>query len=232
MHLQPHSAVLKSAEETIDLGLKRYHDYQHSTEDEDLTEACPDTLSKFLQEVSEEECSPFRWCVVPTGYKFPIQPYIQSASLARDGAININLYPESFEEEFWDPESFKFYVMHVMGHECIHVSQALRMTPGIFVNTLGSFEKAELIQKKKEEKNPDIKDETMKYYLSDGLEIMAHAFDLAHEMSMADQPEVVLRDPEGFYDFLPTWRKYRESGFLRKDSIIKKLLKYTALYLT
>jgi len=233
MHLQPHAAVLEAAEETIDLGLKRYYDYQHSTEDEDLTEACPDTLSKILQEISDEENSPFRWSVVPSGNKSPVQPFIQSASLARDGKININLYPETFEEEgFWDPATFKFYVMHVMGHECVHVSQFLRMAPGVFQNTLGSYEKAELTQKKNKEKNPDIKDDTMRYYLSDNLEIMAHAFDLAHEMSMADDPDIVLRDPEGFLDFLPTWKKYRDAGFLRKDPVIKRLLKYTALYMT
>lgn len=234
MQLQPHAAILESAKKTIDLGLQRYLDYQLSNDDEDLEEACPDTLSEFLQEVTEEEDSPFRWNVAPDGYTMPILPYIQSASLARDGRINVNLYPESFEEEYWDPDIFKFYVMHVMGHECVHASQALRMGPGIFVNTLGSFEKAELRQKKNEDKHPGqkIKNDTMRYYLSDGLEIMAHAYDLAGEMSMADQSKIVLRDPEGFYNFLPTWRKYRDAGFLRKDPIIKKLLKYTALYLT
>lgn len=238
MQLQPHIAVLKAAEEVIDLGLKRYYNYQHSIEDEDLEEACPDTLSVFLQEISDEENSPFNWSVVPAGCTIPILPYIQSASIAADGKVNVNLWPETFEDEPWDPDIFKFYLMHVMGHECVHVSQFLRMTPGIFVSTPGSFEKAEIKQKKEEDKaknrnpgHPKIKDLTMKYYLSDSLEIMAHAYDLAHEISMADQPNIALRDPEGFYDFLPTWRKYRKAGFLRKDPVIKRLLKYTALYL-
>lgn len=176
--------------------------------------ADPEVLSDVLNQASPDE---LHWIVSTNDDEPPIVPYIDGAH-ASPGKIDVLLNSESIEDD-WNSNIFIISVCSVLKHEFIHFEQYKRMHP------LSLLQPSGYTRSMKTDGTID-----MKIYLSDPQEIMAHASDMADEISRADDPNVAIRDPEGFLDFIPTWSKYRKAGFLRKDRVIKRLLKETTRY--
>ncbi len=230
MILEPNQEILNDLSNTLDIGLPLYMNYAGEFGD------CADTLAELLTNEGK-----INWEVCPWVTTKAVLPYIHSASVMKTGQVNIILDPETVEADILDIDEFKKYVIHAIEHEAVHVSQRDRMGGEFYESSArtSGFQKMQLYYLSRttsshtnqlfnltheEEKTG------MRMYLSDYLELMAHAKDLSSEIMYADEPLVALRDPEGFIDFLPTWFKYRQAGFLRSDQVIKDLLKYTYNY--
>lgn len=215
--LRPDKDLSKKFLQVLKNGIKNYF------ETEDETSPDPDRLRDSFEK--ESKGLPFKWNVAPDDAMNPVTPYIHSAALTMQDEIAINLHAETIESN-WDEEEFIKYAMYSFNHEAVHHEQAMRKNAaGYEQPDYGGIAKARRKAKGDESM-------IMHYYLADKEEIMAHAKDLATEMSLADDPGIVLRDPDGFIDYLPTWQKYRYVGkYSRKDPVIKRLLKYTAAYL-
>ena len=219
MRLIPDHKLSNKLEIIMKTGLRSY--FKHEPDAPGYPDA--DDLCKFLNSVDIE--SRFEWSVVPDGCVNPVLPYIHSAALTMEDDIVFCLHPETVER-CWDTIEFMKYILHAFNHEGVHHEQSLRKYQnGFYPDSQSGIAWARLKAKGNE-------DEVMHHYLGEKDEIMAHALDLSTEMRQADYPQVVLRDPECFIDFLPTWQKYRYDGkYSRKDKVIKRLLKYTAAYL-
>lgn len=230
MIIEPHQEVVNSANEVLEIALNEYFTYLFTTKSPkhkiiDYFDA--DILAEYLNKTTKSTNAPFQWNVSPEGNTNPVSPYIHSACIVRNGTIHINLDANSIEDNFI-LDDFIRYTLHNIKHEAVHVSQALRMGAKKFYESIGPMDLAvEQVRR-----NNEPKKNIIKHYLANPHEIMAHARDLSDEIMMSDNPIFVLRDPEGFIKFLPTWRKYRNAGFLRDDMVIHRLLKYTFLYLT
>jgi len=238
MHLLPDAKLTKQLQKVIKIALSEMMDndetyigtsgieFKHTT----MAWPDPDEVRDYLEMVSEGLGLPFAWNLAhcretDRQLKDPVLPYIHSAALTMEDIICFNLDYESIEDN-WDYDEFLKYTLHVFNHEAVHFEQAKKKYSNGFYPDKPAGIAAALIKAKGDS------DKVMFHYLADKDEIMAHAFDLASEMMQADNPQFVLRDPEGFIDFLPTWQKYRYDGkYLRKDKVIRRLLRYTAAYM-
>lgn len=224
MNLWPKQEILDDLFNALKIGLPYYEDY--------VTQF--NASATELVEVLDEQSELIGWSIYPFPNSKPIFKYIHSASVLKTGYVHILLHVESIEKEF-DSEEFIKYSKHTIEHEAVHMSQRDRM--GKYYSSderVTGYQKmlryqdtitSHIVLTEEEEAKG------LNIYLSDMQEIMAHAHDLYTEMCYADEPITVLRDPEGFIDFLPTWYKYRQAGFKRSDVVMKRLLKYTYNYM-
>lgn len=231
MTLLPKQEILDDLKNALRTGLPYYIEYAYEFGDS------ADELAKILHGHSQI----IGWAVCPYESKNNIFKYIHSASVLaagnadrQPGLVHIILHPESIEDEEFDVDEFEKYIIHTISHEAVHMSQRDKMGHEFYASDdrVTGFQKMNRYYNtcgKKLTKEEEF--EGFRLYLSDVQEIMAHARDLAAEMNYADEPLTVLRDPEGFIDFLPTWYKYRVIGFKRSDPVIKRLLKYTYGYM-
>lgn len=224
MILEPKQEVLNDLENALNVGLPFYTIYAHKFGD------CADKLAELLEKYSQI----IRWEVCPWITSKAVFPYIQSAAVTKEGKVFIRLDPETIESDVLNTDEFKKYVTHCIEHEAVHISQRDKMGHEFYASDRSTgYRKMKDYQltcddpynMTKEEENTG-----MRLYLADYLELMAHARDLSSEILYADEPLVALRDPEGYIDFLPTWYKYRQVGFIRSNPVIKQLLKYTYNY--
>lgn len=216
--LEPNLLNFAIVKKVLDSAIEEFERYMKGEDDD----PDPDVLADFLNRASSKHEVPEEliWKVVPEGTEGPSNLYIHGAA-ADPLKIEVALYPEDFEKYGWDKNNFLKSARSVLTHELIHWNQYSRMDPRYLLRSKSGWQKAQ-----KPGGEIDVKQ-----YIQDKQEIMAHASDLSFEMSLADDPGLVLRDPEGFLKYLPTWSKYRQAGFLRKDPVIKRLLKYTAAYM-
>lgn len=224
MILEPKQEILNDLKNALDVGLPLYMTYAHKFGD------CADKLSELLTKNGK-----IIWQVCPCITTKAVFPYVHSASVTKIGIIII-LDPETVEgDDILDVEKFRKYTTHCIEHEAVHISQRDRMGHEIYENSnrISGFQKMKNYYLTCDDPHNMSEEEEfigMRLYLADYLELMAHAKDLSSEILYADEPLVALRDPEGYIDYLPTWYKYRQVGFIRSDPVIKQLLKYTYNY--
>lgn len=232
MILHPKQEYLDQLNQVLHNSHVLYEDVQeqtaHEEPDYDQSIFDPDIWLAALKYTTRELSAPFIWLLACEDQSSsPIYPYVHSGNAHTDGRVSFNLWEPDFD--FWDPKVFHMAVMRVLEHEGVHISQRDRMGHELFASTVPQFKYTEHLRRSED---PIIRAQGVQSYLSDPQEIMAHAKDLANEISFADEPEIVLRDPEGFIDYLPTWKKYRIDGkYNRGEPVLKRLLKYTAAYL-
>ena len=225
MILEPNQEILDDLANALDVGLPFYMAYAHKFGD------CADTLAKILEKYSRV----IKWEVCPWISSNAVFPYIHSANISKSGTVRILLDPETIESgDILDIDEFKKYATHCIEHEAVHMSQRDRMGHEFYAGNrnTGYRKMQDYYLTCDDPFNLTTEEEYagMQLYLADHLELMAHAKDLSGEILYADEPLVALCDPEGYIDFLPTWYKYRQVGFLRSDPVIKQLLKYTYNY--
>ncbi len=224
MILEPKEEILNDLLNALDVGLPFYMAYAHKFGDS------ADKLAELLEKYSRI----IGWEVCPWMSDKAVLPYIHSASITKSGTIRVILHPDAIEtDDILDIVEFKKYATHAVEHEAIHIHQREIAGEDYWLNHTSGYQKMQKYYLSREQPFQLTHEEEkmgMRIYLSDPLEVMAHAKDLSSEIMYADEPLVALRDPEGYIDFLPTWYKYRMAGFLRVDPIIKQLLKYTYNY--
>lgn len=195
----------------------------------------PDDLVLLLKYCTSDM---FDWSLMPDRDGTQVTTFIHSASVLDNGVIHFNVQPDYIQEKGLHWARFIEEVMYIVEHEAVHMNQRDKMGHDFWA----SDERKSGYQKARDhgdkikggEDRPLTADEDkegMRLYLADPQEIMAHAINLAHEIKQSDDPKMVLTDPEGFIDHLPTWAKYRRVGFLRADPVMKRLLKYTYQYI-
>ena len=223
MILEPDQEVLTDLSNVLNVGLPLYMSYADKFGD------CADTLAELLTKEGK-----ISWQVCPWITTKAVLPYIHSASVTATGIVHVILDADAVEgNDILDIDEFKKYVVHAVEHEAVHISQRARMGDELYEasNRISGFQKMREYYELCGDSLTDEEEKIgFKIYLGDYLELMAHAKDLSTEIMCADDPLTALRDPEGYIDFLPTWYKYRQAGFLRSDQTIKDLLKYTYNY--
>lgn len=229
--LAPKPEILASLKQ----GLLKAYNMRDSVDDLDPDDY-PDDLALLLKYTTNKKM--FSWSVMPEEQGKQVTEYIHSASVMDNGVIHFNIYPNKIEEQGLDWDRFIEEVMYIADHEAVHMSQRDKMTPEFWAGDerTSGYQKMEkylneIREKEGREPTEEEKKIGMKIYLGDPQEIMGHAINLAHEIKQSDDPNLVLSDPEGFVDYLSTWRKYRNVGFLRKDPVMRRLLKYTYQYM-
>ena len=139
--------------------------------------------------------------------------------------ITVTLWTANLENS-WGPETFKKYVLRLLGHETIHFGQYDRIGYPKIHGLLSGHQKG--LQLTAETGDAD---DWLRAYLGDPHELMAYGHDLAHEIQDTEDPEKTLRNPGQFLEELPVYDRYL-SVFEHNSKPLKKLLSYAARYFT